>query len=334
MQINLIDNTLLLDNHRYDMYWNIGSIPMLAYTEGGHKVDWDLHYVANMQANNIEFFESWRSVQLTNGTLTSGFGTISAAASALQLTNISANEVCQFIAPTDVSARGDGSIANLILARDTTSPTLCAGNTDVMMDLTSNFALWKIMNLRSGDLQTVASIGPSSTLQITGASIPAYSFFSAGANAFKVSAGAELVLNGISARDILPAGGGGTVIGCGADSTCGGSQAIPIGFTGEGGLLLSPSGDTTHTGTIQWMRSDGVTRNGYCGAGSASGEINCVSDHGNFVINGNGGQVNINSSGGATRMAIVNKLPTSCSGLASGDLWMDTSISNTVKVCP
>jgi hypothetical protein len=82
------------------------------------------------------------------------------------------------------------------------------------------------------------------------------------------------------------------------------------------------------------MRSDGVTRNGYCGAGSASGEINCVSDHGNFVINGNGGQVNINSSGGATRMAIVNKLPTSCSGLASGDLWMDTSISNTVKVCP
>jgi hypothetical protein len=322
-----IDNTLSVSGLRYDVYWNIGSVPMLTYMEA-NKSSWELDYVANMQADNIEFFEDACSILLTNDTVQSGFGAIVAAASALQLSNISFNEVKAAWCPTSASVRGDASMSNVIVAADTSTR-----NSNVMFDLTSQFALLSMVNVRSAFVQTFASIGPTSTLKLSNATIPQYSAFGAGANAFMVSAGGELILSGTSTRDILGAPGAGPPVGCGADSTCGWSQPMTVGFAGEGGVVIKGSADAIHAGSVEFMGPDGVSRRGYLGRGSPSGEVNIVSDFGNVVLSALGGQLNIAGIGGRTRISAIGGLPSTCSGLAHGDQWVDPADSFRIKEC-
>lgn len=217
-KFHLIDNTVSMHDLRYDNWWYANYSPVVTYIEA-NKVDWDLQYLANPQASDIEFFQSYQSISLTDATVSSGFGNVTFAVNNLQGSNISFNEVCQGIAPAASTTHGSGNLTNVIAAGDTT--TNCYATPTYMFDFSSNYGNWTITGLKSGYLQSVAAIGGTSTVRIVAPDIEYYSAVNTGGVAFGVSAGGDLTVAATPWNTIRPATGAGAVIGCGKDSTCG-----------------------------------------------------------------------------------------------------------------
>lgn len=311
-----LDNTMELTNLRYDPYWYIGTVPVQTYIET-HKIDWDMEYIANPMAANVEFYESWKSIYIKNGTVTSGFGTSSVGVANLQGSNISFNEVCQAISPDSSTDRGNGTIVGGIVYRDTSSGA-CPGAPTYMFDLSSNFADWTLHGMHGGDVQGVAAIGSTSSLRATDLTIQQYSFFGAGATAFALSSGGGLSLLP-STLSIGSAVGAGNMMGCGLDSTCGFGQPIVAGIPGgEGSARLDGSSDNTHAGDVSFFAPDG-TRRGFIGRGSTGGEINIDSDNGNVLLNPASGKA-----------VLLLNAPSSCSGQPTGALF---STGGAIHIC-
>lgn len=356
-----IDNTISCHNLRYDNYWGQAFASVIAYIEA-HRVDWDMEYLANMQCDHVEFFESWRAIQLTNASVTSGFGTLTFAAGGLQLDTISFNEVCQAIAPTDVTVRGSGRLTNVLAYGDTT--TGCPLGTSAMFDFTSNFANWGLAHNQIGFVQTLAAIGPTSNLVVVDADVQKYSAFAGGANAFNVSSGGFLTLSGTAAPAIRPGTSAGAMVGCGLDLTCGRIQPLQAGaggngVNGEGYVLVEGSGDNVSTGDIAFMTPTGV-RHGFLGRSNQFGTMLLQSDNGAVGINGcpsggcvsggsptappyaggiyltsaGGGQVSVATIGSSLQV-ILSGLPTSTgcpAGFAAGAIYKDSASGN-LKTC-
>ena len=205
-KFHLIDNTVSMHDLRYDNWWYSDHTPVVTYMEA-NKVDWDLQYLANAQASDIEFLQSYRAIQLTDATVNSGFGNVTFAANDLQLANVSFNEVCQAIVPTASTTHGSGALSNVIAYGDST--TNCYGTPTYMFDFSSNSANWDISNLDAGYVQSLMNVGASSTIKLNNADVQAYSEVSAGAVAFNIQAGGELLLSGTPSNAIRPAAGAG-----------------------------------------------------------------------------------------------------------------------------
>jgi hypothetical protein len=325
-----IDNTIHASNLRYDNWWNANNAAVVKYIEA-NKVDWDIAYLANMQADGIEFFQSYRAMQFTNDSVTSGFGTVTFAANDLQLTNISFNEVCGAMVHATANDRSAGTLSNVILYQDTS--TDCVTSTPNAINLNGAYGNWMISNLMGGYVQTLAAIDSTSSLVFNGVDVQKYSAFGTGAPAFALSNGGSLWFGGSVPRAIRPGTGAGPMVGPGLDGTVGYLATIAQGGAGgngatsnEGYSRLEGAQGNGNAGSVTFWAPNG-TRLGYVGRNSVSGgEINIVSDA--------GGSVSVGHTGSNTRLSISHGLPTSCSGLTTGDLWADPSASGTVKQCP
>lgn len=329
-----VDNTLSLHNIKYDNYWMQTNAAVTTYIES-NKVDWDVRYLANVQADGIEFFQSYRSMQFVNSTITNGFGSITFAANEMQLSNISFNEVCQAISiPSGNGTVVTGTMSNVILYGDT--GTGCYATAPIMMDLSSDSASLAITNMDVGFVQTLAAIGHGAggNLHIAGLDVQKYSAASGGANAFEVSANASFTVTPYTNANIRPGSGAGAIIGPGVDSSQGYLGQIQAGGGGvEGYVTVFGSGDLTNTGEIDFFKYDN-TRLGHIGRNSTG--LQLTAESGSAALVGPGGSsLAVSVSGGMTRVGLgLGGLPLSCSGLTTGDLWMDSGAAFTVKVCP
>lgn len=293
-----VDDTLYMSNLRYTPWWYDDNPAVVAYMET-HKVDWDVQYLANAQADGVEFFQSYRAIQLRNGSVTSGFGTLTFAASNLQMDKTSFNEVCQAIS----TPNGNGTVFSglfnntLVYADTTTSNSMtCAGLSPVMIDLSSDLAGPVAFNgMNVGFVQTLMAIGHGTggIVKVSNADVTRYSAFGAGANLFKVSANSSFVLSDSPYRGLRGGIGAAAMIGPGVDGTQGYQEPLQIGTcnaNGDGAIdgcvQLNGSQDSTHSGEVAFFLPNG-TRTGFLGR-SANTEVNLSSDAGQINLFANG----------------------------------------------
>jgi hypothetical protein len=191
-RFHLIDNTLHLSDLRYEVWWYQGSSDLLGYIQGsGNTVGWDVEYLANPQAEGVEFTFIGSAMKFTDASVKSGFGHITLAGANLQMSNISFNGVCQAMAVADNTTHVSGTLSNVILYDDTsTSPVSgqCAnqpGDTNrknFALDLGSDNVNLFIAGLSGGELQGLAYVGGGSKrlhahLRIIQPTVQAYSVF-------------------------------------------------------------------------------------------------------------------------------------------------------------
>jgi hypothetical protein len=217
IRFSKIDATMYASNIRHDIWWYRGSSDVLGYTEGQrNRIDWDVQYLANLQADGLEFVNSAIAIKFTDATVNSGFGKMTFAASELQLSNISFNEVCQAIAVADTMTRVSARLANVIAYTDTitSSAEQCAGVTHSLFDLSSNNVYVRMHNLSVGFAQTVATVGggASGYLGFSGIRVQRYSAFAAGAPALAAAPGAQIAIADTDFGNIVGARGAGEVI--------------------------------------------------------------------------------------------------------------------------
>ena len=212
-----IDTTMYAANVRHDIWWYRGNSDVLGYTEGrGNRVDWDVQYLANLQADGIEFVNSATAIKFTDATVSSGFGKVTFAANELQLSNISFNEVCQAIAVANRTTHVSARLTDVIAYADTmtSSSTQCAGVRRSLFDLSSDNVDVRMQNLSVGFAQNVAAVGggASGYLGLSGIRVQRYSAFAAGAVALVAAAGAQIAIADTDFGNIVGAHGAGEVI--------------------------------------------------------------------------------------------------------------------------
>jgi hypothetical protein len=305
-----IDNTVHMENLRYTPWWYTDKPPVVTFEEA-NKIDWDIQYLANAQATGIEFYESLAAIKLTDSTVTGGFGPVTFAANELQLTNIQFNEVCQGMINASSTTHSSAVMTNVIAYGDTA--TNCPSSHQYFFDMNSDNSDWQIVNLRAGDLQSVARVGAgaSGSLRMFMPRVAAYSFFTTGKEAFSVNTGATLsVPDGFSY--IKPAASAGALI-AGANTV-----NFNIGATngaGSFGTVALGAGSAGATGSIQFYSPTG-TRQGFIG-NSTTGNVNIATD----------GSTQIQLSGSVLAASLV----TSCTSQPTGTLWKN---GTAVNVCP
>jgi hypothetical protein len=217
IKFSRIDTTMYVSNIRHDIWWFRGSSDVLGYTEGeGNRIDWDVQYLANLQADGIEFVNSAVAMKFTDATVKSGFGEITFAANELQLSNISFNEVCQAMAVASPTTHVSGRASNVIAYADTVTSDArqCAGMQPALFDLSSNNVYLRMHNLSVGFAQNVATIGGgvSGYLGLSGTRVQRYSAFAPGAIALVAAPGAQIAIASNDFGNIAGARGSGAVI--------------------------------------------------------------------------------------------------------------------------
>jgi hypothetical protein len=212
-----IDSTIYASNIRHDIWWFRGSSDVLGYTEGeGERIDWDVQYLANLQADGIEFVNSAVAMKFTDATVNSGFGKITFAANELQLSNISFNEVCQAMVVATPRTRVSGRLTNVIAYADsiTSNTEQCAGLRPELFNLSSDNVYLRMHNLSVGFAQNVATVGGGrgGYLGLSGTRVQRYSAFAPGAIALVAAPGAQIAIDGSDFGNIIGARGSGAVI--------------------------------------------------------------------------------------------------------------------------
>lgn len=303
-----LDNTIEIDNVEYDFWWNRGNPTVGAYVKN-NSVGMTWKYAANTRLNGIEFFSNKIAIdQINDSVVYSGSLIKTFAAVNIQGTNISFNEVCQAMGnESGTSLISTGMFKNVILYQDTSdAPVNCPLNSNAAIDLSSSGgANWTMDPLRVGDVQTVADIGANSTLKLDGVDILGYSYFNAGAPAFKVSSGADFSLGSSLAAAIRPASGtcvygqpgvsqncgtAGNLMGPGFDSTQGYMQPLCVGGGTkalEGAACIGGSGSGNNSGALFLYDLSG-TEQGFVGAASSAG-LNVNSTNGSVFLNSKSG---------------------------------------------
>lgn len=333
-----IDNTMTFDNLRYVNWWYADKAPVVAYMET-NKVDWDFYYVANLQATNIEFYQSRLGMRYTNATVNSGFGAVTFGAANLQLTNISFNEVCQGIAAPTSGDLGSGTMTNVLAYKDT-AVGACPVGPNVFFDFSSANSDWSITNLSVGYVQTLMDVGATSRVRVSGVDVQRYSAFSTGAVAFGVATGGVLTLLNTPVASIRPGTSAGAAIGASPSAgTSAGIAPINSGILGRGYTQLT-NGDATFSGITEFYSATGA-RNGYIGRSTSSAGIAVASDVGTTTVAaGTGGIVQLTTPGGgqlqvntvSSKSAIViPAMPINCTGQAAGTLINNGGV---VNICP
>jgi hypothetical protein len=217
IRFSKIDTTMYAANIRHDIWWYRGNSDVLGYTEGReNRVDWDIQYLANLQADGIEFVNSATAIKFTDVAVTSGFGKMTLAASELQLTNISFNEVCQAIGIANGTTHVSGRLTNVIAYTDTTTSNArqCAGVKTKLFDLSSDNVYFTMHNVSVGFAQNVATVGAGRAgyLGLSGIRVQRYSAFAPGAVALVAASGAHISIDDADYANILGASRAGAVI--------------------------------------------------------------------------------------------------------------------------
>ena len=341
-QMRYVDNTISINDWRDQTWWYIGSTDLLGWMEGdathtGHRIGWDMYYVANLQATNVEFYEDWTGMRGTDATVTSGLGNVIFAAQALQLSNISFNQTCQGIILANGTTHFNGRMTNVIANSDVQTSGVsgqCAQAWPSFFNLASDNMDVAINNLDGYTFQTIATIGngTSGALHLAGNVRGSYSAWASGAHAFVVNAnGAIDMPNDYNA--IFPGSGAGTVLS--------GSPNWPIVSAGGQRWLTGAAG----TARQEFYLSNSISRWSTTTDPSAETGSNTGSNFGIYRYADNGNFVDIPF--GITRSTgtvaikdglVIVPLPTSCSGQATGTIY-NTQVAATgggsaIGVCP
>jgi hypothetical protein len=337
-----IDNTGRISDVDYDFWWYRGNSLVGSYVES-HSIGMEFKYLANAEFSNIEFAFNKDAILLTNSTVTGGFGNTFSGFN-VQMSNVGFNEVCQGVGMS--AANGTISavqMINVVAYTDTISNCAVSNSTPIFFDLSSDDSKWSINHLLIGDVQTIAAIGHGAggNLTMTDVDAMAYSFYSTGANAFKVSANTTFSLGGNAFINIHPQSGAGALIGPGVDGSQGFQAPIQVGGGGgitptvDGAVTLQSSGNNTSTGLVEFLLPSGV-RQGLVGAGTAAG-INIQADTGAVFLRPRAGAGAVMSVGLDTNGKLqinVNGLPTSCTTPVAEPTGTLVDISGAVQVCP
>jgi hypothetical protein len=217
IKFSKIDTTMYASNIRHDIWWYRGNSDVLGYTQGdGERIDWDIQYLANLQSDGIEFVNSALAMKFTDATVNSGFGTMTFAASELQLSNTSFNEVCQAMAVASPTTHVSGRLSNVIAYADTVTSDQkqCAGARPALFDLASDNVYLRMHNVSVGFAQNVATVGGGTGgyLGLSGTRVQRYSAFAPGAIALIAHPGAQISIDGNDFGNIVGARGSGSVI--------------------------------------------------------------------------------------------------------------------------
>jgi hypothetical protein len=217
VKFSKIDTTMYVSNIRHDIWWYRGSSDVLGYTQGeGERIDWDVEYLANLQADGVEFVNSAVAIKFTDATVTSGFGTMTFAANELQLGNVSFNEVCQAMSVSSPTTHVSGHLTNVIAYADTITSNVkqCAGVRTKLFDLSSDNVYVRMHNLSVGFAQNVATVGGGTRgyLGLSGTRVQRYSAFATGSIALVAAPGAQIAIEDNDFGNIVGAPGSGAVI--------------------------------------------------------------------------------------------------------------------------
>ncbi len=337
-----VDNALDFTDVNYTIWWYQFSSDLVGYTEGdvanpGHKVDWDMYYLANIKAVNIEFVQSYIAIRANDLTVNSGLGAVNFGAQALQMANVSFNGVCRAVAMGSNTTHFSARMVNVIANADTqtSSPTQCAGANPYFFDLRSDNVDVAISNLDGYLVQSLAGVGGgiSGTLHINGARLQNYSAYAPGAPGFEMFAGAALDMpSDLNAIRTSNAGAGPRIRGGTNWPTVSTGNDIEgaVNTVRQLRFLHAPANTVSGGGLSigRWgLRVDSTPETGG-NVGSGLG-FDRYADSGAYIDS----PFTINRATGVPYL--VNgfqvALPTSCTGRPTGTVWNNVGVLN---VCP
>jgi hypothetical protein len=304
------DNDILVHDLRYDFWWGLGDVPFGQYVKT-HKIDMNLCYVANAQITDVKFTYSWRPMQIEPCTVVGGFGH-TAGTDNVQMSNISFNETCTGIHLVGTDVETTGMMTNILAFGDSGADNCAAatgifsGGDPVFFDMNSSSADWAFTNLKVGFVQSLAAAKTGANLTFNNINMQEYSHYAAGANAFKIDAGAAVYVNGNNYQAMRPGAGAGALVGPGPSATQGHFSAIQLGGNSGAsgaapdGAIVLRAGDAVHSGLVQFYFPTNSSSAGFLGyANTSDAGLLLQSDQGPLLIHPNtgfGGPGNTNSN--------------------------------------
>jgi hypothetical protein len=296
-----------------------------------------MYYVANLQANNVEFYEDWTGMQGTDASVTSGLGSITFAAQALQLSNISFNQTCQGIVLANGTTHFSARFSNLIAAADVQTAGVagqCSQAWPWFFNLGSDNTDVAIANLDGYELQGIAKIGngTSGVLHLSGNTRAGFSDFAPGGNAFLISTNAALDMP-YDVNSIFPGPGAGAIFN--------GTANWPNYGASPSNWISGTAGSARQTyyltgNLARWSTNTDTSTESGTDSGSNFG-LYRYHDNGTF----NDIPFGINRATGKISILdglLATPLPNSCSGQATGTFYNTTTSAtgggSALGICP
>jgi hypothetical protein len=360
VRIHRIDNQQFYSRFMFVPSGYYMNYPALGNYLRQNSIGFDIAYSAAPQFHDLNFFAQKSAIQLTNDTVTNNFGSLTFAASAVQMTNVMFNQVCQAVTMPNgngTNTPGQFALNNIFVWGDQSSFACSAGKP--LFDLRSNFANFSISQVGIAYVDTFAAIGCGTTgtgscpagsgtgaaslrLNDVDQSAGEYSHFTTGQPFIKAPSGAYVTFgSNTDLAAIHPATGAGKLMAPGLDGTQAYMATFFVGggpspIEGAAGLEGSGTAGMNETGFVTFFVPTG-TQQGYvggCTTGTGGG-CSLATNSGKIFLkpeytNGGSALMTLDSVGAQLRVN-VNGLPTSCTGQTTGTLWVNSAV---VNVCP
>lgn len=290
-----VNDTMRVNNYRERSLWYGSNSNVVDWMET-NKVGWWMQYLDNIQASDIEFFQCWKAIRGSDGTVNAGGFNLTHALVLGQFVNFSFNLCVQGIDLDLPSTRFSATFVNVIVQSDT-STGRAAG---YFFNLASNNADVTMIGVTApqvGHSFMAVGGGASGRAAIRQLRLDYYSSNGAGSPAFLLGVGATLDMPDGSQNVTRVLGAGQIVAGAGAVR----SVQVPTNLYanregGTVGLIAAASGDDT-AGYVGFYGTDG-TRRGYIGANSPQyKETTVASDLGSVNILSSGCRLYVQSDG-------------------------------------
>lgn len=334
-----VDNGIDLHDINYTLWWYPFSSDVIGYTEGdtthqGHKISWDMQYLADMHAEGIEFYQDYTSIKVTDATVMSGLGSVTFGAQGLMLSNINFNQVCNAITMAASTTHFSGSFSNVLLNVDpqTSNATQCAGEVPVAFNFNSDNVDVRLSNVDVLLAQQILNIGGGTggLAHVWGIRSQGYSAYFNSSPAFQVQSGAGLDVPGdLNALFTTNASAGPHVQGDLHWPIVTGGNDIE-GQSGTTRQLRFQTAVSSGNGfsTSRWGIRVDATPESSTRVGS-NFAIDLYDNSGSYIDS----PIEINRTTGLVFIpdGLNVTLPMSCSGQPTGAFWNNSSV---VNICP
>jgi hypothetical protein len=348
-----IDNTGTITRIHATPDYALNVASMGAYQRANF-VEFRMHYAAAEQFSDIECFAAQSCFEFENATVTNNFGSLTFAASALSITNLYVNQTCQAMtAPNGNGTVMDATLIGVHIWGDQSGFHCSEGLAEI--SLPTNDANVSVSHAMIYVIDTFANVGCGSgcnpgggaILRMDDLDVDTYSYYSAGQNFVNAPSGSAVSFGTTNLAAIRPCSSGcfnsgswtpGKIMGPGPDATQ--SYMGQIGVGGgtkalEGAVILGGGGsNATLTGGVSFYSVNNSLQAFI--QGDSSGDLSADAQGGSIFFKINNASifsVGVVPSGPSAGKAHINLgiLPTSCTGLTTGDIWDN---SNVIQACP
>jgi hypothetical protein len=350
VKIHQIDNPFLLDHLETTYSWGLSQSSSGAYLRL-HARGIIVDYCAACIMDNLDLtFGLESGIEFNNATVTNNFGSLTFAATAMEITNSYFNQVCQAM----TTPGGNGTILQISLVNASfwgDQSGFACSNGLALINFNSNDAQLAISHANVEVSDTFINAGCGAGCSPGGGAIVAlddikaanagYSSFTTGKNFINAPVGTTLTFGSTNKNLITGGASAGVLIGPGPDSTTASEGLTCVGGgtnPSEGAACLAGSGPgNTNTGALDFYDKSHVQQGfvGFLGGSPAGVTVQAAGTNNVFIKQAGTPIASFGITGGKSMVSFAPLPTTPLSGTGSAYLCVDTLGNLYVKgSCP